>query len=202
MSAEGLVMPATEYGEVVTKEKGSKFLGYLYRAATPQQAEAAVEEVRQKHPKATHHCYAYRLGDGEAQHRANDDGEPRGTAGLPIYNQLLSHRVTHAVLIVVRYYGGTKLGVGGLIKAYKENAAATLLAAELVPVVPQFSFTLSTEAAHQHLAYTLLQKFGAVVTAEGLGEKVNFRGSLPLSEKEKFSAAVAENHRLNWKDED
>ena len=88
--------------------------------------------VKQLHPKATHHCYAYRLGLDKNNYRANDDGEPNGTAGKPILGQLDSFSVTNVLVIVVRYFGGTKLGVSGLIDAYKECAKMTLQSTQII----------------------------------------------------------------------
>ncbi len=101
------------------KEKGSKFLAYAYPVSSLDDFEYYLEEVKSMHPKARHHCYAYRIGiDGDI-YRANDDGEPSGTAGKPILGQLLSQDVSDVLVVVVRYFGGTKLGASGLINAYK-----------------------------------------------------------------------------------
>lgn len=112
--------------DIIQKEKGSKFIGYAYYVRNEGDVKKRLEEVKSIHPSATHHCYAYRLGFAGKKYRANDDGEPNGTAGLPIYNQLLSFDYTFTLVVVVRYYGGTKLGVSGLIKAYKNCAEETL----------------------------------------------------------------------------
>ena len=104
------------------KEKGSKFLAYAYPISSLEDFEYYMEEVKSIHPKARHYCYAYRLGiDGDI-YRANDDGEPSGTAGKPILGQLLSQDVSDTLIVVVRYFGGTKLGASGLINAYKTAA--------------------------------------------------------------------------------
>jgi len=102
------------------KEKGSKFLAYAQAVHTPQEVKDFLERIKMMHPKATHHCYAYRLGmDKQKHYRANDDGEPSGTAGKPILGQIDSKGLSNCMAIVVRYYGGTKLGVPGLIRSYK-----------------------------------------------------------------------------------
>lgn len=117
---------------ILYKDKGSKFIGYAY----PVKDEAAVKEklecIRQEHPKATHHCYAYRLGLDKNNYRTNDDGEPNGTAGKPILGQIDSIGITNTLVVVVRYFGGTKLGVSGLIDAYKETARETLAVATII----------------------------------------------------------------------
>lgn len=108
------------------KEKGSKFLAFAFPVKSIEDVVFYQEEIRDLHPKASHHCYAYRIGiDGDI-HRANDDGEPSGTAGKPIYGQLLSHDISDVLVIVVRYFGGTKLGASGLINAYKVSTSIAL----------------------------------------------------------------------------
>ncbi len=113
------------YGEY--KEKGSKFQAYVRSVHNLKECEAFLAEIKELHPKARHHCYAYRLGlDKLKDYRANDDGEPSGSAGKPILGQLDSKGVTNAMAIVVRYFGGTKLGVPGLIHAYKVSTREAL----------------------------------------------------------------------------
>ena len=109
-------------GESLYKEKGSKFHGYLFTVRSESEVELRLSEVRALHSSARHHCYAYRLDPESGDYRANDDGEPSGSAGKPIYGQLLSSDLYECIIIVVRYFGGVKLGVGGLITAYKEAA--------------------------------------------------------------------------------
>ena len=112
------VLAARAEGEY--KEKGSKFLAYAYPISSIEDFEYCLEEVKSVHPKARHHCYAYRLGIEGDVFRANDDGEPSGTAGKPILGQLLSQDLSDTLVVVVRYFGGTKLGASGLIRAYKD----------------------------------------------------------------------------------
>lgn len=108
------------------KEKGSKFLGYVFPVKTELDIEKFIAQVRAEHHKARHWCYAWQLGTDKIRFRANDDGEPNNSAGQPIYGQILSKNLTNVLVIVVRYYGGTKLGVGGLVSAYKLGALYAL----------------------------------------------------------------------------
>lgn len=118
--------------DVSFKEKGSKFIGYAYPVHDEDEVKERINALWELHPDATHICYAYRLGiDGE-KYRANDDGEPSGSAGLPIYNQIVSKGLTNVLVASVRYYGGTKLGVSGLVKTYKLSAQMTLEEASVV----------------------------------------------------------------------
>jgi uncharacterized YigZ family protein len=114
------------------KDKGSKFLAYAYPVKTTDQVKECLQEIKKEHPKATHHCYAYRLGTDGLQFRAVDDGEPSGSAGKPILGQIDSKQLTDVLVVVVRYFGGTLLGVPGLINAYKMSCAMVL---QLIPAV-------------------------------------------------------------------
>jgi uncharacterized YigZ family protein len=104
------------------KDRSSKFLAYAYYMDEEEQLDDFLAALKSEHPKARHFCFAYKLGLDDNRFRINDDGEPSGTAGKPIYGQLLSHEITNVIIIVIRYFGGTKLGASGLIHAYKESA--------------------------------------------------------------------------------
>lgn len=118
--------------EALYKDRNSRFLTYAYHVTTVEQVKERLDVLYKKYYDATHHCYAYRLGPRGEQFRANDDGEPSGTAGKPILGQLLSREVTDCLVVVVRYFGGTKLGVPGLIEAYKQSTATVLDESEIV----------------------------------------------------------------------
>ena len=124
-------------GEGFYKEKGSKFLSFAFHVSDEQQVQDRLEELRKTYYDARHHCYAYILGLRQEQFRANDDGEPGHSAGDPILGQIRSYGLTNTLVVVVRYFGGTKLGVSGLITAYKTAAAeaiskATILEKDIV----------------------------------------------------------------------
>lgn len=114
------------------KEKGSKFLAFAFPVSSEDQIKAHLQELKKTFFDARHHCYAYRLGPEGEMWRANDNGEPSSTAGKPIYGQLLSFQVSDVLLVVVRYFGGIKLGVSGLINAYRTAAQDALSQAQLV----------------------------------------------------------------------
>ena len=118
--------------EAIFKERSSKFLCYAFHVESEEEIAACLEPLYKRYYDATHHCYAWRLGPFGERFRANDDGEPSSTAGKPILGQLLSREITNCLIVVVRYFGGTKLGVPGLIAAYKESAAAVLDVATIV----------------------------------------------------------------------
>jgi uncharacterized YigZ family protein len=112
--------------EILLKEKNSKFFGYASPVSNEDDVKEFIIELKKKHNTARHFCYAYQIGTENPSYRANDDGEPNNSAGMPIYGQIQSFDVTNILIVVVRYFGGVKLGVGGLISAYKIAAQMTL----------------------------------------------------------------------------
>lgn len=148
---------------ILLKEKGSKFIGFAYPVSNEEELKNALEKIRTEHPKATHHCYAFRIGLNGEHYRANDDGEPSGSAGLPIYNQLLANDITNVLVIVVRYYGGTKLGVSGLVKTYKESAKMTLEEAQIITKELETEIEVQFNFNQQNTIFTLLSKFDAKI---------------------------------------
>jgi uncharacterized YigZ family protein len=114
------------------KDRGSKFIAYAFPVADVKEFKERLAEIKKEHPKATHHCFAYRIGPDGNNYRVNDDGEPSGSAGRPILGQIDSQQLTNTLIIVVRYFGGTLLGVPGLIHAYKSAASMSL---QLTPIV-------------------------------------------------------------------
>ncbi len=120
--------------EAIFKDRGSKFLGYAFPLEHEADVKHLIAVLKESHAKARHWCYAWQLGKEESAitYRANDDGEPNNSAGQPIYGQILSKELTNILVVVVRYFGGTKLGVGGLINAYKTTAEMALDASKIV----------------------------------------------------------------------
>ncbi|MBN9283197.1 MULTISPECIES: YigZ family protein [unclassified Flavobacterium] len=117
--------------EILYKEKNSKFFGYAFPIATEEDVKPILEDLRKQHHAARHWCYAFQTGTEKVYFRANDDGEPNNSAGMPIYGQIQSFDVTNVLIVVVRYFGGVKLGVGGLISAYKTAAQMALEVSEI-----------------------------------------------------------------------
>lgn len=118
--------------EGIFRDRGSKFIGYSYPIQTEEDIKSILQNLKAEHPKARHHCWAMRLSPDRSVFRINDDGEPSGTAGRPILNTLLSHDLTQVLIVVVRYFGGTLLGVPGLINAYKTAAQEAINAANII----------------------------------------------------------------------
>lgn len=136
--------------EVLFKDKGSKFYGYAFPIQSEEDAKERLEQIKSLHSSARHHCYAWQLGyhKDKIQYRANDDGEPSNTAGAPIHGQILSFDLTDVFIVVVRYFGGVKLGVGGLINAYRTTAQMTLEKATIVEKTIDIHFKLQFEYKH------------------------------------------------------
>lgn len=132
-----------EPAEAIYKERSSKFLAYAYPVESEVEVKEHLDRLHKEFFDATHHCYAYRIGAEGEHFRANDDGEPSGTAGKPILGQLLSSQITNCLVVVVRYFGGTKLGVSGLIQAYKEATAEVLAVSHIIEKTVDILFDIT-----------------------------------------------------------
>ena len=178
------------------RDKGSKFLAYAYPIAAENDIETALAEVRKLHPKARHHCYAWRLGTDGHLFRANDDGEPSGTAGRPILGQLDSFAVTNVLIVVVRYFGGTLLGTSGLINAYKTAAAAALDAADIYQRVLENVYRLDFAYGKLPQVMTAVSKLNLNIVQQDFGHRGQMDIALRQSEAseiiEQLKAFVAE----------
>lgn len=134
--------------ESLIKVSGSKFIGQVFKIADESEAKIHIQQLKNQHPTASHFCYAYRLGADGSSYRVSDDGEPNGSAGLPMLNVLKSKQLTQALAVVIRYYGGTKLGISGLIQAYKAALEESLQSSNLVKFEKFNSFTISCAIQH------------------------------------------------------
>ena len=147
--------------EVLLKEKNSKFFGYAIPVTSEEDVKENLERLRKEHFSARHWCYAYQIGTEKIQYRANDDGEPNNSAGMPIYGQIQSFEVTNVLIVVVRYFGGVKLGVGGLISAYKIAAQMALENSEIVERTIDKHFIIS-------FGYTNMNKVMRIIKEKNL----------------------------------
>lgn len=138
-----------ELSEGVYRDKGSKFIAYLYPLSSENDIKEIISALKAEHPKARHHCWAFRLSPDRTVFRLNDDGEPSGTAGRPILNTLLSNELTNVLAVVVRYFGGTLLGVPGLINAYKSATAEAVKNAKIIEKTVNSVFRI--EFGHPHM---------------------------------------------------
>ncbi|NML55804.1 IMPACT family protein [Chryseobacterium cheonjiense] len=184
---------------ILLKEKGSKFIGFAYPINNEEELKNILEKIRAEHPKATHHCYAYRMGLSGENYRANDDGEPSGSAGLPIYNQLLANEITNVIVIVVRYYGGTKLGVSGLVKTYKESAKMTLEEANTIIKELEIDIQIQFNFNQQNIIFTLLSKFDAKIVNFDSREKAAITAKIKLKHREAIAEALKNIQFVDYK---
>lgn len=144
--------------ESVFKEKGSKFLGYAYPVASQEEVEDILQSQKKSHPKARHWCYAWQIGVENPVFRYNDDGEPNNSAGKPIFGQIQSFDLTDVLVVVVRYFGGTKLGVGGLVTAYRSAAKMALENAVIVERMLMEKVALQFEYVHMDKVMRIIKE--------------------------------------------
>ena len=144
--------------EILFKEKNSKFFGYAFPLTSEDQIKPLVEPLRKKHFNAVHFCYAFQLGTDSVTFRANDDGEPSNSAGMPIYGQIQSFGVTNVLVVIVRFFGGTKLGVGGLISAYKTAATMTLESATIIEKTIDIHYLVSFDYKNMNKVMRIIKE--------------------------------------------
>ena len=147
--------------ETLFKDRNSKFFGYAFPVFNEDDVKESIDLLKKKHHAARHFCYAYQIGVDQVKYRANDDGEPNNSAGMPIYGQIQSFEVTNILIVSVRYFGGTKLGVGGLINAYKTSAQITLEASDIIEKTIDVFYKLSFQ-------YDVMNKVMRVVKERNL----------------------------------
>lgn len=152
---------AVETEEMLFKDRNSKFFGIAFPVKTEMEIKECLERLKTKHPKAGHFCYAWQLGKNYEHYRANDDGEPANSAGMPIFGQLQSFEVTNILVVVLRYFGGTKLGVGGLINAYRTTAKLALQEAKIIEKTIDVHYKIS-------FGYPMMNKVMRVVKEQNL----------------------------------
>jgi uncharacterized YigZ family protein len=150
------------------KDRGSKFIAYAYPIETADDFKKLLQNLKKEHPKAVHHCFAYRIGTDGNNFRASDDGEPSGTAGRPILGQIDSRSITNTGVIVVRYFGGTLLGVPGLINAYK---TAATLALQVVPVIQkqvEVRYSIHFDYTQMNEVMMVMKQFNCTINTQEL----------------------------------
>lgn len=152
--------------EAIFKDKGSKFLAFAYPVENDHQIKEILNQLKKEHHTANHHCYAYRLGADKMNFRANDDGEPNNTAGKPILGQIQSNDLTNVLIVVVRYFGGTLLGVSGLINAYKNSAADVIKASTIIEKQILFNYTIQFYFEHLNDVMKLLKQLDCKITSQ------------------------------------
>lgn len=170
--------------EIIFKDKGSKFMAYAYPVTTEQQIKDILACLKKEHHTANHHCYAYRLGAAKQNYRANDDGEPNNTAGKPILGQIQSVDVTDVLIIVVRYFGGTLLGVSGLINAYKTSAAEVLKNSKIIEKQILFTFCIQFSFEQINDVMKILKQSDAKILSQNFDTNCEIKFSIRKANSE------------------
>lgn len=168
--------------EVLFKDRGSKFFGYAFPVSNEDTVKEHLEALKKQHHTARHWCYAYQLGKNYEYFRANDDGEPSNSAGMPIYGQLQAFDVTNTLVVVVRYFGGTKLGVGGLIQAYRTAAQMALEASKIVSKTIDAHFVLSFEYPEMNTVMRIIKEYDLKIVEQKM--ELNCRLVIAVRKKE------------------
>jgi uncharacterized YigZ family protein len=164
--------------ETLFKEKNSKFFGYAFPIESEEEVKPIIEVLKKQHPHACHYCYAYQIGTENIQYRANDDGEPSNTAGTPIYGQIQSFGLTNILIVVVRIYGGIKLGVGGLISAYKTSAQIALEASEIIEKTIDIHFQISFDYKNMNKVMRVIKEKKVDIVSQEM--EINEDTNLPI----------------------
>ncbi len=172
--------------EILFKEQKSKFFGYAFPLQKEEEIPPLLEKLRKKHPAAHHVCYAWQLGVAQIQYRVNDDGEPKNTAGKPIYGQIRSFGLTNILVVVVRIFGGTKLGTGGLIKAYRTTALLALRSVPLIEVFSTVTLHLLFDYPQLDSVLRLLKKMDAVLVSK----KIEVRSTITATIRKDIAESV------------
>jgi uncharacterized YigZ family protein len=181
------------------KDRGSKFLAFAYPVRSVSEFKQYLQQLKKDHPKAVHHCFAYRLGVDKNNYRVNDDGEPSGSAGRPILGQIDSKELTDVAVIVVRYFGGTLLGVPGLINAYK---TATAMALQLTPVVQKpvlINYQLQFDYTRQNDVMIILKQYGCTVIKQEQQLFCIVEAGVPKARVEEVEYKLKDLHTVAYK---
>lgn len=185
--------------EAALRERGSRFLAYLYKVQDQKQTKVFLQELKQQYPDATHHCYAYILGTNREIQFSTDDGEPGNSAGKPILRKILSSGLTHCMIVVVRYFGGTQLGIPGLIKAYGDVAELVLKECGKIEEQIKLYYTIEVDFATESELQRLCSRFGAEILERKYEEKVCFKLGIIKSRAAEFENLLqASPHIFKW----
>ena len=176
--------------EVVFKERKSKFFGYAFPLTSESDSKPLLAALAKKHPNANHICYAWQLGLKEQKYRANDDGEPKNTAGMPIYGQIQSFGLTNVLVAVVRIFGGTKLGASGLIRAYRTAAKLVLEGSTIVDAYDTLSLTVTFDYPQMESVMRILKKGNATVNSRQSDMRCSLKITIQEHKAEQVIAAL------------
>ena len=172
--------------EVLFKDKNSKFFGYAFPVLSEDDVKSKLELLKKQHHTARHWCYAYQIGTEDLSYRANDDGEPNNSAGMPIYGQIQSFDVTNVLVVVVRYFGGVKLGVGGLINAYKTAAQLALESSKIVTKTINKTYLIKFDYKNMNKVMRIIKEKQLKIVDQNLELDCQIQISVRKKESEKI----------------
>jgi len=176
--------------EGLYKEKGSKFIAFAFPVAGEEEVKEKIAKLKKEYSDARHHCFAFVLGADKSKYRAFDDGEPNHSAGDPILGQIRSKNLTNTLVVVVRYFGGVKLGVGGLITAYKLAAEDVLNKAVIIEQEVYQPIHLTYDYASTPEVMRLVKEFGIVISSQEFKERCELYGKIKLRDNDAFVAKI------------
>lgn len=188
-----------ELSEGVYRDKGSKFMAYLYPINSENELKDILVALKAQHPKARHHCWALRLSQDRTVFRLNDDGEPSGTAGRPILNTLLSYELTNVLAVVVRYFGGTLLGVTGLINAYKSATVEAVKNAKIIEKTVNSVFSIGFGHPQMNEVMKIIKEEDLNISNQNFDLNCSFLLEIRQSQVNKVIARLEKVEGLKWK---
>jgi uncharacterized YigZ family protein len=183
--------------ESVYKEKGSKFIAYAYPLLSEDAVKGYVENLRKQHHGARHFCWAYKIGHTNSVFRVNDDGEPSNTAGKPILGQIDAFSITNILIVVVRYFGGTLLGVGGLIQAYKESAKLVLQEATIIEKTIEVFYKILFTYEIQNIVLSIVKQCKGNVVNQSFELQCEIECAIPVAYEDLFLKLFTNQNNIN-----
>lgn len=186
MKQNDLYYTIEKTGVAEYKDRGSKFIAYAYPVTSVPEFKMRMDEIKKEHPKATHHCFAYRLGIDNNNFRVSDDGEPSGTAGKPILGQIDSKELTDILIVVVRYFGGTLLGVPGLINAYKNAASMVIQVTPIIQKAIEARYNLQFDYTLVNTVMTIIKQLNCSIIEQEMQLFCRFVIGVPVNRQDEF----------------
>jgi len=187
--------------EVVFKDRNSKFFGYAYPVTNEDEIKSHIEQLKKQHYQARHWCYAWVLGKEYERFRANDDGEPSNSAGAPIHGQLQSFDLTNVLVVVVRYFGGTKLGVGGLINAYRTGAKLALESSSILERTIDVHFSIVFEYPLMNTVMRLIKDENIQIIEQNMSLNCEYLLAIRQQEADRVISLVKNIYGVTFKKE-
>ncbi|WP_350292077.1 YigZ family protein [uncultured Croceitalea sp.] len=182
--------------EILFKDRKSKFYGYVFPITSQEEVKPIIEGLKKKHHTANHVCYAWQLGTDTISYRTNDDGEPNNSAGMPIYGQIKAFDLTNVLVAVVRFFGGTKLGVGGLIQAYKTSAQLAIEATAVIEKLIEVHFKVIFDYPEMDKVMRIIKQLNITIMSQKLETNCQLHISIRRSESELVKKRFEEIHKV------